>query len=84
MIDPKDTATGNLVGGIPKRRGRPPTGKAKTGAERMRAMRRRFRCADDIKTIPTSILLEELAANLRGGFPANFDAIVDELRSRIS
>lgn len=84
MIDPKDTATGDLVGGIPKRRGRPSTGKAKSGSERMRELRlRALRCQGDLKSLPNSALYEELAACHRRGFAAHFEMIVDELRSRI-
>lgn len=84
MIDPKDTATGDLVGGIPKRRGRPPTGNAKTGAQRMRALRTRaVHRLDDLKSMPTSSLLEELACAYRRGNFVTFDQIVDELRFRI-
>lgn len=84
MIDTKDTATGDLVGGIPKRRGRPPTGKAKTGAQRMRAMRTRaIHRLEDLKSMPISSLLEELSANYRRGHFVIFDEIVEELRARI-
>lgn len=84
MIDPKDTATGDLVGGIPKRRGRPPTGRAKSGADRMRELRRRaLRCEGDLKSLPLSALYEELAACHRRGFARSFELIVEELRARI-
>lgn len=84
MIDPKDTATGDLVGGIPKRRGRPPTGNAKTGAQRMASMRKRaLRCEGDLKSLPLSALYEELAACHRRGFARSFELIVEELRARI-
>lgn len=84
MIEPKDTATGDLVGGIPKRRGRPPTGKAKTGAQRMASMRTRaLRCDGDLKSLPLSALYEELAACHRRGFLRSFELIIEELRARI-
>lgn len=41
MIDANDKATVDLIGDAPKRRGRPATGKAKSGAERMREYRSR-------------------------------------------
>jgi hypothetical protein len=41
MIDPRDPGTIALAFPLKPRRGRPPTGKAKTAAERMRAYRKR-------------------------------------------
>lgn len=84
MIDPKDAVTGDLLGGLPKRRGRPPTGKAKSSAQRMREMRgRALRCQGDLKSLPSSALYEELAACHRRGYLKSFDLIVAELRSRL-
>lgn len=83
MIDPKDTATGDLVGGIPKRRGRPPTGNAKTGAERMRIARRRAFLIGEEASISTSMLYERLAEAHRCGHRHNFEALVLELRKRL-
>lgn len=85
MIDANDTKTADLIGGVPKRRGRPSTGKAKTGAERMRAMRRRNLHAfgDSLTTVTTSGLLEWLAFCHRSGHASLFDRIVQELRRRM-
>lgn len=83
MIDPKDTATGDLVGGIPKRRGRPPTGKALSGAERMSRSRNRAYLTVYEKSISTSMLYERLASAHRDGHRLTFEAIVSELRSRL-
>jgi phage FluMu protein gp41 len=41
MVDPRDPGTIALAFPMRPRRGRPPTGKAKTAAERMRAYRKR-------------------------------------------
>jgi hypothetical protein len=41
MVDPRDPGTIAMTFPIRPRRGRPPTGKAKTAAERMRAYRKR-------------------------------------------
>ena len=86
MIDANDTKTADLIGGVPKRRGRPSTGKAKTSAERMRAMRRRNIDAfgDNLTTVTTSGLFEWLAYCHRSGRFGSFDRIVQELRLRMS
>lgn len=83
MIDPKDTSTADLVGGIPKRRGRPPTGKAMSGAERMIRARNRAFMVGDLQDVSTSMLYERLAYAHRLGHNLNFEAIVSELRSRL-
>lgn len=83
MIDPKDTATGDLVGNLPKRRGRPPTGKAKSGSERMKALRTRSFLNGDESSIPTGQLYERLAEAHRFGHSYNFEALVLELRKRL-
>jgi hypothetical protein len=41
MVDPRDPGTIAMTFPFKPRRGRPPTGKAKSGAERMRAYRKR-------------------------------------------
>lgn len=41
MVDPRDPGTIAFTFPVKPRRGRPPTGKAKTAAERMRAYRKR-------------------------------------------
>jgi hypothetical protein len=41
MVDPRDPGTISMSFPYKPRRGRPPTGKAKTAAERMRAYRKR-------------------------------------------
>lgn len=83
MKDAHDNKTGELIP-APKRRGRPPGGKAKTGAERMRALRTRaIHRLDDLKSMPTSSLLEEFACAYRRGHAVTFNQIVDELRKRL-
>lgn len=84
MIDPKDTVTGDLIGGLPKRRGRPPSGCAKSGAERMRDMRRRDLRANSLADMTTTGLLELLAWSVSNNSINTFDAVTSELRNRFS
>lgn len=84
MIDPKDTATPDLIGGIPKRRGRPSTGKAKSGAERMRDMRSRDLRAGSLSEMTTTGLLEMLSWSVSNRRLSTFDSVSAELRSRLS
>jgi hypothetical protein len=58
----KDDLTAELPG-VPKRRGRPPTGKAKDGAARMAAYRKRKK-AEGLEAV-TAFLDAEVAASLR-------------------
>lgn len=84
MIDPSDKATPDLLGGAPKRRGRPPTGKAKSGAERMRDMRHRDLRADSLSAMTRTGLLEMLAWSVSNDNLGTFDRVSSELRKRFS
>lgn len=84
MIDPKDTVTSDLIGDLPKRRGRPPTGKAKSGAERMRDMRHRDLHAESLSDMTTTGLLEMFAWAVSNRNLHTFDRVSAELRNRVS
>lgn len=84
MVDPKDTSTPDFIGGVPKRRGRPSTGKAKSGAERMRDMRRRDLKADSLSGMTRTGLLEMLAWSVSNDNLGTFDRVSSELRKRFS
>lgn len=84
MIDPKDIATPDLIGDLPKRRGRPSTGKAKSGAERMRDMRHRDLRAESLSDMTTTGLLEMFAWAVSKRNLHTFDRVSVELRARVT
>lgn len=89
MKDPIDTVTHELP--LPKKRGRPATGTAKTAAERKRAQRAReamllnqaFGKADGLTEISTAALSDELAQCISRGFTFTAQTILDELTRRV-
>ncbi|MES2092122.1 MAG: hypothetical protein V4532_19390, partial [Pseudomonadota bacterium] len=88
MRDPADTVTAELV--LPAKRGRPPTGQAKTAAQRKRDQRFRDRhelsaAFDDpakMVDMPTSSLCDALAVYVSRGHPALAGHIMAELARR--
>ena len=89
MKDPADTAAQPLIP-EPKRRGRPPTGKAKSAADRKREQRQRARSdmfdafgdPEKMRVIPTSTLCEGLSVYVSAGYPSVAGAIMRELARR--
>lgn len=63
MNEPEDTRTGDFQGAAPSRRGRSPTGKALSGADRQRMYRERLR--EQGREILTVDVPQEVAEALR-------------------
>lgn len=89
MKDPVDNVTQELVP-LAKKRGRPPTGSAKTPAQRKADQRNRVRTGltdafsdpDKIALLPTSTLCEGLSVYVSSGWPALAAPILAELARR--
>lgn len=80
----EDTKTIDMIG-EKARRGRPPTGNAKTGAQRMREMRARAMNGDfidDIENTPLRVLTEALPRHCSAGNDAVVEVIFRELLRR--
>ncbi|CAN7641480.1 hypothetical protein LJR129_004966 [Acidovorax sp. LjRoot129] len=80
MQDPKDKFTVDILG--KKRRGRPPTGRARTPAEHKAAQRERDRNAAP-SSMTVSGIMEALARAVREKDLSRFDALTQELRTRM-
>ena len=83
MIDKADKKTRDLLG---KKRGRPATGQAMTAAERKRQQRARAKklltTPGDLKSLPTSSLVELVAKMVAEGMPENLKQVQRELLAR--
>lgn len=87
MIDVTDTKTQDLIGGMPKKRGRPVTGTAKTAAQRKRDERLRAKASIysetfDLGPATTGALCEMLSGYITGGWGQQAALVLKELTLR--
>lgn len=84
MKDPIDTVTHELP--LKAKRGRPPTGTAKSAAERKAEQRqraiKRFLNGDELDTFTTAMLCEMLPSMVKEGLPVCVETIAEELAKR--
>ncbi len=89
MIDVTYTKTQDLIGDLPKKRGRPSTGRARTAAQRKAEQRARARetfveGGGDFSTITTPMLCEMLSVHIGQGLGYTSGLIMKELAKRAS